>query len=35
MPSGPEWTDGDPEELIEQVYSRPRMPTLQDGEWLT
>src|SRR5258706_15850762 len=35
LPSGPESADGDPEELVEQVYSWPRVSTFQDGELLT
>src|SRR5260221_10327509 len=35
LPSGPESTNGDPEELVDQVKSWPRMPTLQDDELLT
>jgi hypothetical protein len=35
LPSGPESADGDPEELVEQVESWPRMSTFQDGELLT
>jgi len=35
LPSGPESADGDPEELVDQVYSWPRVPTFQDGELLT
>jgi len=32
LPSGPESADGDPEELVEQVWSWPRMTTFQHGE---
>src|SRR5712692_142925 len=35
LPSGPESADGDPEELVEQVWSWPRMTTFQHGELLT
>src|SRR5258708_34319181 len=35
LPSGPESAAGDPEELVEQVYSWPRMPTFQAGQLFT
>ena len=34
LPSAPESADRDPEELVEQVQSWPRMPTFQDGQLL-
>ena len=34
FPSGPEPTDGNPEELVERAYSGLRMPTFQHGELL-
>jgi hypothetical protein len=35
FPSCPESTNGDPEELVDQCQSWPRMATFQDGELLT